>query len=398
MKVKRVKYTAPLEFEILHEDNGSRVGELRLPHHTLRTPIFMPVGTQGTVKGLLPEQLLEMDVGIILGNTYHLGHRPGGEVVARQGGLHKYEQWPRNILTDSGGFQMVSLLKLAKITEEGVEFVSPHDQTKMVLTPEHSMHLQNQIGADIMMALDAVISIQSTPSDFAPMMERTVRWLDRCIAAHERKSEQALYGIVQGGVDLALRKRCIDLLAARDLPGYAIGGLSGGESKDDFWRVVHFCCGEEGLPRGKPRYVMGVGYPVDIIICCVLGADQFDCVYPTRTARFGTALTSRGNVAVHKRVMATQYVPLDDQCSCKVCARYTRAFLHRVSKRALGCKLLTYHNIHYLMRLLDGFRAAVASKRVSEFIKAFFAGYYPDRTIPQWCLDALQAKGIHLGD
>ena len=262
--------------------SDARVCSLELPHNKLELPVFMPVGTAAAVKGLTVEEMEALEVPLILGNTYHLALRPTTELLDDCGGLHKFMGWRRAMLTDSGGFQMVSLLKLANITEEGVTFQSPSDGSKMLLTPEKSIQLQNEIGADIMMALDDVVS-STTPSRerVEEAMHRTLRWIDRCIGAHSRPSDQNLFGIVQGGLDLELRGQCCDELVKRDLPGYAIGGLSGGEAKDEFWQVVHHCA--QRLPANKPRYCMGVGYPVDLVVCVALGVDMFDCVYPART-------------------------------------------------------------------------------------------------------------------
>lgn len=265
-----------LKFKLIAKDGSARASLLELPHYTCSTPMFMPVGTQGTVKGLTPSELEQLDCHLILGNTYHLGNRPGADVVAHMGGLHRFINWPRAMLTDSGGFQMVSLLKLASITEEGVKFQSPHDGTEMLLTPELSMEVQNKLGADIMMALDDVVP--ATCTDAARVeeaMHRTLRWIVRCENAHKRKNEQNLFPIVQGGLNPSLRATCLDALIKLDAPGYAIGGLSGGESKDQFWRVVLQCT--SALPPHKPRYLMGVGYAVDLVVCTALGVDMFDC-------------------------------------------------------------------------------------------------------------------------
>jgi queuine tRNA-ribosyltransferase len=266
---------------------------------------------------------------VILGNTYHLENRPGSALLREFGGLPSFMNWKRGTLTDSGGFQMVSLLDLADITEEGVAFQSPVDGSQMMLTPERSMQIQNDIGADIMMALDDVVSsVCVEDARFEEATHRTLRWIDRCIAAHSRPSEQALFGIVQGGLDPRLRGICLEGLKARDdkLPGYAIGGLAGGEEKAAFCRVVSQCTA--ALPPNKPRYVMGVGYPLDLVVCSALGADMYDCVYPSRTARFGTALVPEGVLRLKTAAMATDYRPIDSECDCLVCKKYTRAYLH----------------------------------------------------------------------
>ena len=284
-----------LTFEVLSRFNRARVARMVLPHFVCETPMFMPVGTQGSVKGLTSQQLETLGCQVILGNTYHLENRPGSELVASAGGMHAFMNWRRGMLTDSGGFQMVSLLHLAEITEQGVTFQSPVDGAPMLLTPEHSIGIQNRIGADIIMALDDVVpALEASAARFEEAAHRTLRWIDRCVAAHARPSEQSLFGIVQGGTDARLRQLCLEGLVSRDLPGYAIGGLVGGEDKAAFWRTVAQCAA--ALPPGKPRYVMGVGYPLDIVVCSALGADMYDSVYPTRTGRFGTALVPEGTL------------------------------------------------------------------------------------------------------
>ena len=390
----------------------ARATTLALPHGRVRTPVFMPVGTHGTVKGLTALELAAppLDCDIALANTYHLGSRPGGALLARHGGLHRFMGWDRALLTDSGGFQMVSLLHLAEITEQGVTFAHPADGRRMLLTPEASMRLQNEIGADIMMALDDVVSSKSVDdARFAEACARTLRWADRCIAAHARPREQSLFGIVQGGLVVApggLRDACLAGLLARDasLPGYAIGGRAGGEEKDAFWRVVDRCC--RALPAHKPRYLMGVGYPLDLVVCSALGVDMYDCVYPTRTARFGTALAAvpGGLVKVKLAAMARDARPLDPDCACFVCRGYSRAQLHVLLKtEALGPQLLTHHNLAYMMRLTREMRAAVAAGAYADFVRRFLARMFPPGrgaagAVPAWAVDALAAAGIDVAD
>jgi len=355
----------------------------------------MPVGTQGSVKALTSQQMIDLDCQVILGNTYHLGHRPGPEVIDALGGLHKVMNWKRGILTDSGGFQMVSLLKLAEITEEGVKFQSPHDGSEMVLTPEKSIEIQNQIGADIIMALDDVVSSTTTGPRVEEAMHRTIRWIDRCISAHKKSHIQNLFGIVQGGLDEKLRLQCMEQMIKRDLPGYAIGGLSGGESKDKFWRVVHLCAPR--LPENKPRYLMGVGYAVDLVVCSTLGVDMFDCVYPSRTARFGTALVPSGTIHLKSGEFATDYRPIDDNCKCAVCKQYSRAYLHSIAtKEELSSQLITYHNIAYQMDLMKSIRTAIMEDRYPQFVQEFMITQYPKKDYPGWAKDALEASGISL--
>lgn len=260
----------------------ARSSSMKLPHFTVLTPQFMPVGTSGCMKGVTTEQLEALDCHIILGNTYHLALQPGMELLDEIGGLHKFMNWNRGMLTDSGGFQMVSLLKFSEMSEKGVEFMSPFDGvTKTVLTPEHSMEIQNAIGADIIMQLDDVVSPFSEKERIAEAMWRSIRWLDRCFAAHSKPDSQTLFPIIQGGLDLELRQVCVHEMVKRGANGYAIGGLSGGEVKDAFWRVVDACT--DLLPKDRPRYCMGVGYSEDLVVCCALGVDMFDCGRPRLT-------------------------------------------------------------------------------------------------------------------
>lgn len=332
------------EFEVVATDGKARATRLAFNRCTCYSPMFMPVGTQGSVKGLTSKQMEELECQMVLGNTYHLENRPGSTLLRDLGGLSAFVNWRNGSLTDSGGFQMVSLLDLADISEKGVTFQSPIDGKKMLLTPERSVHIQNRIGANVIMALDDVVSSVCPDSErFQEATCRTLRWIDRCIAAHQRPSNQALFGIIQGGIDLRLRSRCIKGMKTRDahLPGYAIGGLAGGEEKEAFCKVVAHCT--SALPSNKPRYVMGVGYPLDLVVCSALGADMFDCVYPSRTARFGTALVPEGTLRLKTATMAADYRPIDDKCDCLVCQKYSRAHLHakitKVSKK--DSRLLT---------------------------------------------------------
>eukprot|EP00753_Platysulcus_tardus_P001170 PLAT1112.1.p1 GENE.PLAT1112.1~~PLAT1112.1.p1 ORF type:complete len:428 (-),score=156.97 PLAT1112.1:326-1564(-) len=391
----------PLSFEVAATWNRARAATVHLPHGDVRTPVFMPVGTQGTIKGLTRKQLLDEPLAceIILGNTYHLGTRPGGPLLEEMGGLHKFMNWPGNLLTDSGGFQMVSLLDLAEITEEGVLFTSPADGSRMLLTPEQSMELQNQIGSDIMMQLDDVVSSLST--DMERMEEachRTLRWLDRCVEAHKRPDEQALFGIVQGGLDISdggLRDICLDGMIERDLPGYAIGGLAGGEDKHSFWTVVDKCTAR--LPADKPIYLMGVGYPLDIVVCTALGVDMFDCVYPTRTARFGTALVKEGRLQLKAKACKDDMRPIDEDCACFVCRNYTRAYMHRLLKtESTGAQLLSVHNIAYMMRFTREMRQSIIDGHFPTYVRTFLLDQFPDKDYPKWAVDALRAAGIDL--
>lgn len=387
--------SAAMKFEVRSSWKKARSSVLTLPHATVLTPVFMPVGTQGTIKGLTCEQIEKCGCNMILGNTFHLGLRPGPDVLNRMGGLHKFMGWKNGILTDSGGFQMVSLLSLAEITEEGVLFQSPHDGRMKLLTPEESMAIQNSIGADIMMVLDDVVHVSTRGPRVRVAMERTIRWSDRCKKAHQRPLEQNLFAIVQGGLDADLRRECLSALISRDFPGYAIGGLSGGESKEEFWRTVDLCT--DYLPPNKPRYLMGVGYPVDLVMCVALGVDMFDCVYPTRTARFGTAMTSSGNLILRNAPYATDFGPIDRECTCPVCTNsaYTRAYLHTIAGReSVGCALLSIHNISFQMQLMAKVRRAIEEGSFEGFVRDFMRRYHGDSPIPEWCNHVMEKVGI----
>ncbi|KAK4538188.1 hypothetical protein CDCA_CDCA16G4213 [Cyanidium caldarium] len=390
-------------FTVEHVDGLARAGTLHLPHGPVRTPVFMPVGTQATVKGLTNAQMTDgdgLDLDICLANTYHLGLRPGGDALEALGGIHTFSRWPRNVLTDSGGFQMVSLLQFSQVTEHGVHFQSPVDGSAMLLTPERSMELQNQIGADIIMALDDVVPATATDAArFAEATERTIRWLDRCIRAHRRPQQQLLFGIVQGGLDTSLRQRCLQQIVQRPLPGYAIGGLAGGEEKRQFWRVVQQCTAT--LPPDRPRYCMGVGYPADLLVCVALGVDMFDCVYPARTARFGSALVdgpAPGVLKVRAADMAADYRPLSADCPQRCCRAYSRAYLHVLAARdaSVVAQLLTLHNVAYLTRLMRRARQAIAEGDFPSWVQRWFRQQYPQHDYPNWVCEALAAAGLPL--
>lgn len=388
-----------LSFEVLAQAGRARTARLTLPHGVCETPMFMPVGTQGSVKGLTSQQLQELGCQVVLGNTYHLENRPGSETVAALGGLHSFINYPRGMLTDSGGFQMVSLLHLADITEEGVTFQSPTDGQRMLLTPEHSIAVQNRLGADIIMALDDVVpSTAEDPARFEEATARTTRWLDRCVAAHSRPTEQNLFAIVQGGLDPRLRELSLAGLVARDTPGYAIGGLAGGEDKRSFVRVVAQCTA--GLPPSKPRYVMGIGYPLDIVICSALGADMYDSVYPTRTARFGVALVPQGVLRLKTAAFARDYRPLDPECGCMVCKRYTRAFLHPLVARNVpfASNLISYHNVAYMQRLTAEIREAIKEGRFPQYVRDSVGRHFPRGDVPDWVREGCELAGIELGE
>ena len=384
-----------LTFEV---ENGckttkGRVSSLALPHKTVRTPMFMPVGTQGSLKGLTPDQMRTLGCQVVLGNTYHLGHRPGAATVGAMGGLHEFIGWDGGMLTDSGGFQMVSLAKLSSVSEEGVTFESPHDGSTTLLTPEVSIGMQNDIGADIIMALDDVVSSLISGPRVEEAMLRSIRWLDRGIAAHARPADQNLFGIIQGGLDARLRLICLDAMIARGTPGYAIGGLSGGESKDEFWKMVHLCT--QHLPKDKPRYAMGVGYAQDLVVCVALGVDMFDCVFPTRTARFGKALVRTGEIALKAKRYASDLDPIDAECGCYVCTTFSRSYLHSIVKSHTGAQLISYHNVAFQLRLMSDIRAAIAADAYPAFVQDYMETRFGPN-VPQWIVDALHAVDIDL--
>lgn len=355
---------------------------------------------KGTIKGLTASQVRgPLQYEIILANTYHLGHRPGPEVLNALHGIHHMMGWSGNLLTDSGGFQMVSLLKLAQVTEEGVRFESPHDGSEMVLTPEHSIYLQNQIGSDIMMQLDDVVHSSTTGPRLEEAMLRSVRWLDRCLVAHDRSAgKQNLFAIVQGGLDADLRRRCAAEMIKRDVPGFAIGGLSGGEEKDKFWRMVALSC--ELLPTNKPRYLMGVGYAEDLVVCTALGCDMFDCVFPTRTGRFGTALTFGGPLNLKRAEFKDDHGPIDNTCECEVCAKYTRSFLHLGAGKEISevGLLVSYHNLHFQKALMTAQREAIRNGTYNHFVMNFLLQRYGSiEATPSWITEALTYAGLELG-
>ncbi|XP_077292205.1 tRNA-guanine transglycosylase [Arctopsyche grandis] len=388
----------PLTYKVIAQcsQTRARTGLMQLPHCAVETPVFMPVGTQGTMKGLLPDQLENLDCQIILANTYHLGNRPGVGVISKAGGLHKFMGWKRALLTDSGGFQMVSLLKLATITEEGVKFKSPYNDSEIMLTPEHSIEIQNCIGADIIMQLDDVV--QTTHNDTARIKEateRTSRWLDRCISAHQKPDEQNVFPIIQGLLNPELREQSAREHVKKYVNGFAIGGLSGGEAKDDFWPMVRLSTGI--LPSNKPRYLMGVGLAVDLVVCVALGVDMFDCVFPTRTARFGCALVNTGQIVLKNKKFANDFGPIDENCTCSTCKRHTRAYLHSIATvETVSCHLLSVHNIAYQLRLMRTMREHIINDTFVSFVKNFMSELYPDKNYPNWVNKSLLSVNINL--
>lgn len=364
-------------YELLHEckQTGARRGVIHTPHGDIQTPIFMPVGTQATVKSMTPEELKEeVKAQIILSNTYHLYLRPGQEIVKEAGGLHNFMKWDRPILTDSGGFQVFSLNSLRKITEEGVAFHSHLDGSKHLFTPESVMKTEEDLGADIIMAFDECCPYPSTYEYTKNSMERTTRWAKRCKEAHTTEN-QALFGIIQGGFFEDLRKKSAEDLIALDLPGYAIGGISVGEPKEEFLKMLYYTT--PLMPKDKPRYLMGVGTPDYLIEAALAGIDMCDCVLPTRIARNGTALTSHGKVVVRNATYERDWTPLDSECDCYTCKNYTRAYIRHLVKanEILGVRLLSIHNLRFLTRLMENIRTAIENDCLGDFRTEFYKKY-----------------------
>ncbi|SEO35287.1 queuine tRNA-ribosyltransferase [Amphibacillus marinus] len=357
------------------KQTGARLGRVHTPHGTFETPVFMPVGTLATVKTMSPEELKELGAGIILSNTYHLWLRPGEDIVREAGGLHKFMNWDGSILTDSGGFQVFSLSDLREIEEQGVHFRNHISGEKLFLSPEKAMQIQNALGSDIMMAFDECPPYPAEYKYMKDSVERTSRWAERCLTAHERPDDQGLFGIVQGGEYEDLRKQSARDLTALDFPGYAIGGLSVGEPKDVMNRVLEFTT--PYLPTEKPRYLMGVGSPDSLIDGAIRGIDMFDCVLPTRIARNGTCMTSNGRLVVRNAKFARDFSPLDPNCDCHTCRNYSRAYIRHLIKadETFGLRLTTYHNLYFLVKLMEQVREAIRADRLGDFRDQFFEQY-----------------------
>ncbi len=350
--------TSAGQFKILAEDGHARAGRLTTAHGDIETPIFMPVGTRATVKAMTPEELKDLGAQIILGNTYHLHLRPGEDVIAELGGLHQFMNWHGPILTDSGGFQVFSLSDLNTVTEEGVEFRSHLDGGKYFLSPEKSMQIQMALGSDIIMAFDECLPHPSPREKIIESMAMTERWLKRSKAAMTR-SPSLLFGIVQGGLDLDLRMKSLEGVTAVDLPGYALGGFSVGEPIHMMHELVKIVGPK--MPRHKPRYLMGVGTPLDLILCVDAGIDMFDCVMPTRVARNGNLFTWQGRVSIKRTEFKADKAPLDPECSCYTCRHYSRAYLRHLylSGEILSARLNTIHNLHFYLDLMARVRTAI---------------------------------------
>ncbi len=370
----------PITFEITHIDknSGARTGILHTPHGDVETPMFMPVGTQATVKFLSPEELVEMGSGVVLANTYHLWLRPGENIVAKAGGVQNFMRYPGPMLTDSGGFQVFSLAKTRKITEEGVEFRNILNGDKMFLSPEKSIQIQNKIGADIIMSFDECIPFPATYEYAKKSMERTLRWAKRGKDANLRPDEQGIFGIVQGGEYEDLRHYCAEKLVEMDFPGYAIGGTSVGEDKETFRKMVQMS--QEKLPFDKPRYLMGVGAVNDLLDAVSMNIDMCDCVLPTRIARHGTLMTSQGRINIRKAQYKEDFTPLDPKCDCYTCRNYTRAYLNHLCRanEGFGTRLFSIHNIRFLIKLMEDARTAIKEDRFNEFKEETLASMHFD--------------------
>ncbi|XYY59319.1 tRNA guanosine(34) transglycosylase Tgt [Bacillus velezensis] len=367
----------PIRYEFIKEckQTGARLGRVHTPHGSFETPVFMPVGTLATVKTMSPDELKSMDAGIILSNTYHLWLRPGHDIVKEAGGLHKFMNWDRAILTDSGGFQVFSLSKFRNIEEEGVHFRNHLNGDKLFLSPEKAMEIQNALGSDIMMAFDECPPYPAEYDYMKRSVERTSRWAERRLEAHGRSDEQGLFGIVQGGEYEDLRTQSAKDLVSLDFPGYAIGGLSVGEPKHVMNRVLEFTT--PLLPKDKPRYLMGVGSPDALIDGAIRGVDMFDCVLPTRIARNGTVFTNEGRLNMKNAKYERDFRPIDEECDRHTCKNYSRAYIRHLIRcnETFGIRLTTYHNLHFLLHLMEQVRQAIREDRLGDFREEFFERY-----------------------
>jgi len=362
-------------FELEARAGAARAGVFETPHGHVRTPAFMPVGTHGAVKAMTPEQVAATGAEMVLANTYHLALRPGEGLVQKLGGLHGFMRWPGPILTDSGGFQVFSIPK-KEISDRGVRFSNELTGDAMELTPERSIEIQNALGADVIMAFDECTPYPADEKLAATGVRRTLAWMERCLAAHQRPNDQALFGIVQGSVYEKLRERCAEALVALDLVGYAIGGVSVGEGHELLCRITSFCA--PLLPEHKPRYLMGVGLPEDLVAAIGYGMDLFDCVIPTRYARSGVAFTARGRIRLTNRRYRRDGYPIDTSCDCTACAGgFARAYLHHLfaANEILSAILVSTHNVRFYERLVQNARAAILAGTYDEWRQAFLAQY-----------------------
>ncbi|PIE44340.1 MAG: tRNA guanosine(34) transglycosylase Tgt [Gammaproteobacteria bacterium] len=366
-----------MNFGLIGTDGNARRGQIQFPRGTVETPAFMPVGTYGTVKAMLPKDIPATGAEIILGNTFHLMLRPGTEVIAAHGDLHDFMQWHKPILTDSGGFQVFSLGDRRKITEQGVTFRSPVDGALVELTPEKSMQVQRALGADVVMIFDECTPYPATEQEARDSMRLSLRWAARSKDAHA-DNPSALFGIVQGGIYPELRQESLHGLLDIGFDGYAIGGLSVGEPKEEMMRVLDHLTGD--MPENRPRYLMGVGKPEDIVESVRRGVDMFDCVMPTRNARNGHLFTSSGVIKIRNSPHKTDTRPLDDTCTCYTCRHFSRSYLHHLDKcgEILGAQLNTIHNLHYYQTVMAGLRKAIEQGKLSAFVEAFYFGLGQD--------------------
>ena len=359
----------PVTFEITHvcKQSGTRTGILHTPHGDVETPMFMPVGTQATVKFVSPEELKDIGSGVVLANTYHLWLRPGEDIVDQAGGVQKFMNYKGPMLTDSGGFQVFSLADQRKITEDGVTFKNTLNGDTLFLSPEKSIQIQNKIGADIIMSFDECIPYPATRQYVEKSTERTLRWALRGKQAHSRPEEQALFGIVQGGDYEDLRKYCAEKLIEMDFPGYAIGGTSVGEDKETMYRMVKWA--SDALPFDKPRYLMGVGAVNDLLEAVSRNVDMCDCVLPTRIARHGTLMTSEGRISIRKAIYKNDFTPLDPECDCYTCRNYTKAYLNHLQRtnEGFGTRLMSIHNLRFLVKLMEDARKAIKEDCFNDF-------------------------------
>ena len=364
-------------YELIKEEKhtGARLGILHTPHGSFPTPMYMPVGTLATIKGLSPEELKEMGADVVLANTYHLWLRPGEDLVAEAGGLHKFMNWDKGILTDSGGFQVFSLSDMRKITEEGVHFRNHINGEKLFLSPEKAIHIENQLGADIIMSFDECPPFDQSYDYVKRSIERTTRWAERGLRAHQRPQDQALFGILQGAGYKDLRLAHAQEMIAMDFPGYSIGGLSVGESKEEMNQVLYYLT--PVMPKHKPRYLMGVGSPDSLIDGVIRGVDMFDCVLATRIARNGTCMTSQGRLVVKNAQYARDFRPIDEKCDCYTCKHYSRAYIRHLIKcdEIFGLRLASIHNVHFLLNLMKQVRYHIENDSLLDFRQAFFEEY-----------------------
>ena len=369
--------TGPLKYELLHKDKktGARRGRITTPHGVIETPVFMPVGTQATVKAMKPESVEDTGAQIILANTYHLMLRPGSDIVREAGGLHEFMNWHKPILTDCGGFQVFSLGHMRKITEEGALFASHIDGSRHMLSPARSIEVQNDLGADIIMGFDECAPPDASREYIERSQAMTTRWLRRCVAAHKFPEKQALFGIMQGGFYRDLREISARDIVDLDLPGYAIGGISVGETKEEYIGVLEYA--PKLLPENKPRYRMGVGTPDCFIEGVIRGVDMFDCVLATRIARNGSVMTSKGRVVVKNGKYARDFSPLDEQCDCYACRNFTRAYIRHLfnAKEITAGRLASIHNLRFLIHMMEEIREAIANDSLLDYRKAFYERY-----------------------